>query len=130
LIAGVAATAAAFAAQAHGQGQVGVASTPPPMTVDSGYQDKPQGPIPPFPGDGSGAYKTHRYRDLFAEQLGRSPAESRAKIETAFQQLFRGDGQEQRLYFETGANANGPLAYITDWAATDVRTEGVSYGIT
>ena len=38
---------------------------------------------------------------------GHTPAESRAKIEKAFQQLFHGDGQEERLYFETGANENG-----------------------
>jgi oligosaccharide reducing-end xylanase len=81
------------------------------------------------PGDGAGAYKTHRYRNLFAEQLGRSPAETRAKLDKAFQQLFHGDGQEERIYFETGANSNGPLAYITDWANNDARTEGMSYGM-
>ncbi len=79
-------------------------------------------------GDGGGAYKTKQYRDLFAEQ-GHTPAESRAKIEKAFQQLFHGDGQEERIYFETGANANGPLAYVTDWANNDARTEGMSYGM-
>jgi oligosaccharide reducing-end xylanase len=79
--------------------------------------------------DGHGAYATGRYRDLFAEQLGKSPAESRAKVERAFQRFFHGDGQEERVYFETGANANGPLAYITDWANNDVRTEGMSYGM-
>ena len=82
-----------------------------------------------MPGDGDGAYRTGQYRDLFAEILGHTPAESRAKIEKAFQQLFHGDGQEERVYFETGANANGPLAYITDWANNDVRTEGMSYGM-
>ena len=50
-------------------------------------------------------------------------------MDAAFRQLFHGDGQEQRLYFETGANANGPLAYITDWANNDARTEGMSYGM-
>ena len=84
--------------------------------------------IPRMPGDGDGAYKTGHYQDLFAE-LGHTPAESRAKIEKAFQQLFHGDGQEERIYFETGANANGPLAYITDWANNDARTEGMSYGM-
>jgi oligosaccharide reducing-end xylanase len=81
-----------------------------------------------MPGDGNGAYKTRRYRDLFAEQ-GHSPAESRAKIERAFRQLFHGDGQEERIYFETGGNANGPLAYVTDWANNDARSEGMSYGM-
>ncbi len=90
------------------------------------YTDKPLGQIKRFPGDGDGAYKTHRYRDLFAEQ-GHTPAESRAKIEKAFQQLFHGDGQEERIYFENGANENGTLAYITDWANNDARTEGMSY---
>ena len=79
--------------------------------------------------DGAGAYATGHYRNLFAEQLGKSPAEAHAKIERAFRQLFHGDGQEERVYFETGANANGPLAYVTDWANNDVRTEGMSYGM-
>lgn len=100
-----------------------VAPSPRPLHVNA-----PLGDIPRIPGDGNGAYKTHEYRDLFAE-LGHSAAESRAKIEKAFQQLFHGDGQEERLYFETGANANGPLAYITDWANNDARTEGMSYGM-
>lgn len=80
-------------------------------------------------GDGAGAYKTAHYRDLFAEQLGHGSGESQAKIAKAFQQLFHGDGQEERLYFEVGANADGPLAYITDWANNDARTEGMSYGM-
>ena len=103
-------------------------------TITLAAQAQAQAPLSPapvqaFPGDGTGAYKTHRYRDLFAEQLGHSHAEAAAKIETAFRQLFHGDGQEQRLYFETGANANGPLAYITDWANNDARSEGMSYGM-
>jgi oligosaccharide reducing-end xylanase len=81
------------------------------------------------PREGAGAWATGHYRNLFAEQLGASPAEAHARIERAFQQLFHGDGQEQRVYFETGANANGTLAYITDWANNDVRTEGMSYGM-
>jgi hypothetical protein len=81
------------------------------------HKNMPLGNIPRKPGDGEGAYKTHHYRDLFAEQ-GHSATEIHAKIEKAFQQLFYGDGQEERVYFETGANANGTLAYITDWRTT------------
>jgi len=92
------------------------------------HQNAPLGNIERFAGDGQGAYKTGHYRDLFAEQ-GHSPAETRAKIDKAFQQLFHGDGQEERIYFETGANENGPLAYVTDWANNDARTEGMSYGM-
>ena len=79
--------------------------------------------------DGTAAYATHSYHNLFVERLGHTPTQTRAKVARAFQQLFHGDGQEQRLYFETGANANGPLAYITDWANNDARTEGMSYGM-
>src|SRR5581483_5878033 len=92
------------------------------------HTNAPLADFPRMPGDGNGAYRTHVYRDLFSEQ-GHSPAESRAKIEKAFQQLFHGDGQEERIYFETGANENGPLAYMTDWANNDARTEGMSYGM-
>jgi oligosaccharide reducing-end xylanase len=81
------------------------------------------------PDDGAGAYHTQRYRNLFAERLGRNPDEVHRRIEKTFQQLFHGDGQEERVYFETGANENGPLAYITDWANNDARTEGMSYGM-
>lgn len=101
---------------------------PPAFRPPLPHDNAPLGDIPRMPGDGSGAYKTHRYRDLFAEQ-GHSTAESKAKIEKAFQQLFHGDGQEERLYFETGANENGTLAYMTDWANNDARTEGMSYGM-
>ena len=97
--------------------------TPPPPHINA-----PLGEIVRMPGDGNGAYKTGHYRDLFAEQ-GHTQLEIHAKIDKAFQQLFHGDGQEQRVYFETGANANGPLAYITDWANNDARTEGMSYGM-
>jgi oligosaccharide reducing-end xylanase len=92
------------------------------------HVNAPLGDIPRNPGDGNGAYKTKQYRDLFAEQ-GHSPAETRAKIDKAFKQLFHGDGQEETVYFETGANKNGTLAYITDWANNDARSEGMSYGM-
>ena len=101
---------------------------PPGFAPPAPHVNAPLSDIPRMPGDGSGAYKTHQYRDLFAEQ-GHTPAESRAKIEKAFQQLFHGDGQEERLYFETGSNSDGPLAYITDWANNDARSEGMSYGM-
>jgi oligosaccharide reducing-end xylanase len=101
---------------------------PPGFSPPLPHTNAPLGNIPSFPGDGNGAYKTGKYRDLFAEQ-GHTPAESKAKIDKAFQQLFHGDGQEERVYFETGVNADGPLAYITDWANNDARTEGMSYGM-
>ncbi len=80
------------------------------------------------PADGSGAFATGHYRDIFAE-AGHSKHESSKKIKTAFKQLFHGDPQTQSLYFVTGKNSNGLLAYITDWNNHDVRTEGMSYGM-
>jgi oligosaccharide reducing-end xylanase len=106
----------------------GIREPPPVRFRPLEHVNAPLGKIEKFPGDGAGAYKTGKYRDLFAEQ-GHSPEEVHAKIEKAFQQLFHGDGQEERVYFETGANENGTLAYITDWANNDARSEGMSYGM-
>src|ERR1039457_4354275 len=71
---------------------------PPPPHVNA-----PLGDIPRMPGAGAGAYAKHTYRDLFAEQ-GHSSAETRVKIEKAFQQLFHGDAMAERVYFEAGSN--------------------------
>ena len=79
--------------------------------------------------DEKGAFATGRYRSLFAED-GHKPREIDARLQAAFQQLFHGDEQTQAVYFESGSNADGKLAYITDWANHDVRTEGMSYGMT
>jgi len=119
-----------FAASSLAASQTPAAPPQPPagFSPPVPHTNAPLGNIPRMPGDGNGAFKTQHYRDLFAEQ-GHTPAESRAKIEKAFQQLFHGDGQEERIYFETGANANGTLAYITDWANNDARSEGMSYGM-
>jgi oligosaccharide reducing-end xylanase len=78
--------------------------------------------------DGSGAFATGHYRNLFAEN-GHSQQEIREKVDSAFQQLFYGDPANQTIYYSAGANANGPLAYITDIKHNDVRTEGLSYGM-
>ena len=96
---------------------------PPPQ-----HQDAPPEPVKRMPGDGQGAFKTGHYRDLFAEQ-GHPAAETKTRLEKAFQQLFHGDAASERLYFEAGSNANGPLGYITDWANNDARSEGMSYGM-
>ena len=115
---------------AHAQAGGGNATPQPPpgFGLPAPHENAPLGNFQRFVGDGEGAYKTHKYRDLFAEQ-GHSPEETRAKIEKAFQQLFHGDGQEERIYFENGANEDGTLAYVTDWANNDARTEGMSYGM-
>jgi oligosaccharide reducing-end xylanase len=83
---------------------------------------------PATDGDGTGAYASGRYRNVFVE-LGHPESEVSAKIESAYQQLFHGDPLTQAVYFQVGKNANGPLAYLTDWANHDARTEGMSYGM-
>jgi oligosaccharide reducing-end xylanase len=78
--------------------------------------------------DGSGTYATGKYRNLFAE-TGHSSTAIQEKIDAAYQQLFHGDPQSQAVFFSAGRNASGDLAYVTDWANHDVRTEGMSYGM-
>ncbi len=117
-----------FAASGQPPAQTNPASGVAGFVLPAPHVNAPLGDIPRHPGDGAGAFKTGVYRDLFAE-AGHSPAETRAKIEKAFQQLFHGDAMAERVYFEGGSNENGPLGYITDWANNDARTEGMSYGM-
>jgi hypothetical protein len=58
---------------------------------------------------------------------GHSRADTNTQINRAFQQLFHGDAVTERAGFEAGSNANGPLAYLTDWANNDAGTEGMLY---
>jgi endo-1,4-beta-D-glucanase Y len=85
---------------------------------------RPAGPAP-APG---GAFATRVHRNLFRE-AGRSDADIRKKIDTAFEQLFHGDADTQTVYYWSGSNANGRLAYLSDINNRDVRSEGMSYGM-
>lgn len=76
----------------------------------------------------AGAGATGHYRNLMGE-LGHSDKEIDARLDGIFQQLFHGDKQTEAIYYEVGRNANGPLAYVTDVANHDARTEGMSYGM-
>jgi hypothetical protein len=71
----------------------------------------------PSTSDGSGAFATGHYRNLFSE-TGHSHKEISRKVNVAFQQLFHGDPQTQSVFFWTGKNGNGRLAYVTDWNTT------------
>ncbi len=75
-----------------------------------------------------GAFETGEYRNLFA-QLGKPEAEIQQKLEAAYQQLFHGAAEDQTLMFSAGRNDHGPLAYIMDVGHSDVRSEGMSYGM-
>jgi oligosaccharide reducing-end xylanase len=77
------------------------------------------------PADSPKSAETREYRNLFTEYLGKTDAEIQAKIDAAWNQLFYGDDTNQRVYFPVGAD----MAYILDVGNSDVRTEGMSYGM-
>ncbi|CAG0937714.1 Reducing-end xylose-releasing exo-oligoxylanase Rex8A [Thermoflexales bacterium] len=72
-----------------------------------------------------GAFESGQYRNLFKEWLGKSEAEIQQKIDQAWQQLFYGDDDEQRVYYPVGRD----MAYIKDIGNDDIRSEGTSYGM-
>jgi oligosaccharide reducing-end xylanase len=71
------------------------------------------------------SFETGNYRNLFAEYFGKSDAEVKAKLEAAWQQLFYGNDDIQRVYYPVGMD----MAYIEDIGNQDVRSEGMSYGM-
>jgi oligosaccharide reducing-end xylanase len=73
----------------------------------------------------SGAFATNEYRSLFKEYLGKSDAEVQAKIDAAWDQLFYGNDDSERVYYPAGED----MAYIEDIGNGDVRSEGMSYGM-
>ena len=77
-------------------------------------------PLPPV-----GAFESNVYRNLFKEYLGKSDEEIQAKIDTAWEQLFYGSDDFERVYYPVGED----MAYIQDIGNGDVRSEGMSYGM-
>ena len=64
-------------------------------------------------------------RNIF-EEIGKTPAEIEAKLNKAFAQLFEGDRENERICFDKGDD----MAYIVDIGHNDIRSEGMSYGMT
>lgn len=60
------------------------------------------------------------------EAIGKTPAEIETKLNKAFSQLFEGDSQTERVCFEKDEDE----AYIVDIGHNDIRSEGMSYGMT
>jgi oligosaccharide reducing-end xylanase len=82
--------------------------------------------IPPTAAPPSlGAFSSGQYRNLFQEMLNKSDAEIQAKLDAAWEQLFYGNDDTQRVYYPVGTD----MAYIMDIGNGDVRTEGMSYGM-
>jgi oligosaccharide reducing-end xylanase len=73
----------------------------------------------------TGAFVTNQYRNLFAEYLGKSDQEIQARIDVAWDQLFYGDDDRERVYYPVGED----MGYIMDIGNNDVRSEGMSYGM-
>ena len=73
----------------------------------------------------AGAVNTGHFPNLFHELLGKSEAETTAKLDAAWHQLFYGNDATERIYYPVA----GDMAYVTDIASRDVRTEGMSYGM-
>ncbi len=78
----------------------------------------------PTPAAPAGAFASGSYRNVFRER-GKSDAAIQAKLDAAWQQLFYGDNDTQRVFYPVGAD----MAYIEDIGNGDVRTEGMSYGM-
>ena len=72
-----------------------------------------------------GAFQTGEYQNLFNEYLGKSDAEVQTKLEAAWDQLFYGNDNSERVYCPVGED----MAYIEDIGNADVRSEGMSYGM-
>jgi oligosaccharide reducing-end xylanase len=62
---------------------------------------------------------------LFKEYLSKTDSDTQAKLDAAWNQLFYGDDNYERVYYPVGED----MAYITDVGNGDVRTEGMSYGM-
>jgi oligosaccharide reducing-end xylanase len=72
-----------------------------------------------------GAFVSNEYRNLFNEYLGKSDEEIQAKIDVAWEQLFYGSDDFERVYYPVGED----MAYVQDIGNGDVRSEGMSYGM-
>jgi oligosaccharide reducing-end xylanase len=73
----------------------------------------------------SQAALTGAYPNLFAELLGKSEAETKSKIDAAWNSLFYGSDASERVYYPVGED----MAYVMDIGNNDVRSEGMSYGM-
>lgn len=71
------------------------------------------------------SFESDIYRNLFEEFLGNSDQEIQEKLDAAWESLFYGDDDLQRVYYPIGDD----MAYIEDIGNGDVRSEGMSYGM-
>lgn len=70
-------------------------------------------------------YQGNTMRNIFKE-IGKTESEINAKLDKAFAQLFEGNRETETVCFD----ANDKMSYIVDIAHDDIRSEGMSYGMT
>jgi oligosaccharide reducing-end xylanase len=70
-----------------------------------------------------------RLADSFLAQQGYTVEDISARLQTAWDQLFYGDDESQRIYYPVDDDVNGEMAYMLDVNNNDVRSEGMSYGM-
>lgn len=85
------------------------------------------GDITPVP-ENNCAFGLDEYHNYFLDR-GYTEEQVAAKREAMWAHFFAGDPDTQAVYYESGANENGPYGYILDVANGDVRSEGMSYGM-
>jgi endo-1,4-beta-D-glucanase Y len=71
------------------------------------------------------AYSSNIYHNLFIELLSKSPSQVQTKLNNAWNQLFYGDNNTQRIYYTVDTD----MAYIKDILHNNVCSEGMSYGM-
>lgn len=71
------------------------------------------------------AYSSNIYHNLFIELLSKSPSQVQTKLNNAWNQLFYGDNNTQRVYYLVDTD----MAYIKDILHNNVCSEGMSYGM-
>jgi oligosaccharide reducing-end xylanase len=71
------------------------------------------------------SFDSGRYRNLLAEYLGKNDTEIQAKLDDAWNRLFYGSDESERVYFPVGED----MAYMKDIGNNDIRSEGMSYGM-
>lgn len=72
----------------------------------------------------TGAYTSGVYRNLFKEN-GKTDAEVDERLNEIFDQLFYGNNSNERVYYQITDSS----AYILDVHNSDIRSEGMSYGM-
>ncbi|MDR2701436.1 MAG: hypothetical protein LBB72_03285 [Spirochaetaceae bacterium] len=94
------------------------------FTLKEDYNPPYVPPPPPAPNPPvTGAAVSGTYRNMFSE-WGKSDAEITAKVNTTWEKLFNGT-EAEKIYYTVGSD----MAYILDSGNSDIRSEGMSYGM-